>query len=153
MKPTTPPPAPLPRTHDPLDEAFWSHCQDGRLRFQCCGSCGLWRFLPRYMCARCGSPEFAWEAVEGGGTLYSWTVIHQAMHPAFAADIPYVGAVVELDEGVRMATRLLECDPAGLKLGDRVELVFKTVGDGFQLPCFQPKTATGEGCPASPRED
>jgi len=60
------------------------------------------------------------------------------LHPAFAADIPYIAALVELDEGIRMATRLLSCDHNALQLGLRVELVFQEIGDGFQLPCFQP---------------
>lgn len=131
----TPAPA-LPRTNDPLDEAFWRNCQDGVLRFQRCANCAAWRFLPRYMCARCSSPEFAWAEVAGGGAIYSWTVVHQAMHPAFAQDVPYVAAVVELDEGVRMASRLLDCHPERLGLGDRVRVTFREIGEGFQLPCF-----------------
>ena len=87
MQPPTVP-APLPRTQDPMDEAFWQQCQDGRLRFQRCDHCRAWRFLPRYMCAQCGSPDFAWTPVRGTGSLYSWTITHQALHPAFAADIP-----------------------------------------------------------------
>ena len=137
MQPPTVP-APLPRTQDPMDEAFWQQCQDGRLRFQRCDHCRAWRFLPRYMCAQCGSPDFAWTPVRGTGSLYSWTITHQALHPAFAADIPYIAALVELDEGVRMATRLLNCDRSALQLGLRVELVFQVIGDCFQLPCFQP---------------
>lgn len=137
MQPPTVP-APLPRTQDPMDEAFWQQCQDGRLRFQRCDHCRAWRFLPRYMCAQCGSPDFAWTPVRGTGSLYSWTITHQALHPAFAADIPYIAALVELDEGVRMATRLLNCDRSALQLGLRVELVFQVIGDGFRLPCFQP---------------
>jgi uncharacterized OB-fold protein len=121
-----------------MDDAFWAQCQDGRLRFQRCDQCGAWRFLPRYMCAQCGSPDFAWTPVKGTGSLYSWTITHQALHPAFAADIPYIAALVELDEGVRMASRLLNCERNALRLGLRVELLFQEIGDGFQLPCFQP---------------
>ncbi|MDP1875617.1 Zn-ribbon domain-containing OB-fold protein, partial [Phenylobacterium sp.] len=68
----------------------------------------------------------------------SWTVTHQALHPAFATEIPYVAALVELDEGVRMASRLLNCDSNTLILGIPVELVVRELGDGFRLPCFQP---------------
>lgn len=136
MPPTVP--APRPHTSDPMDDAFWQQCQDGRLRFQKCDQCGAWRFLPRYICAHCGSPEFAWTPVSGAASLYSWTITHQALHPAFAGDIPYIAALVELDEGVRMATRLLHCDRDSLQLGMRLELVFRQIGDEFQLPCFQP---------------
>lgn len=140
MQPTMVP-APLPKTQDPMDDEFWRRCQDGRLHFQRCENCHAWRFLPRYMCARCGSPEFEWAATRGTGSLYSWTVTHQAFHPAFAAEIPYVAALVELDEGVRMATRLLDCDRTALKLGMRVELVFREISADFRLPCFRPSAS------------
>ena len=91
------------------------------------------------MCAKCGSPEFSWERSSGKGTLFSWTVTHQALHPAFAADIPFVAAVVELEEGVRMATRLIECDRDSLKLDLPLELKFEPIGDDFRLPVFRPR--------------
>jgi hypothetical protein len=63
----------------------------------------------------------------------------QALHPAFAADIPFVAAVVELEEGVRMATRLIECDRDSLKLDLPLELKFEPIGDDFRLPVFRPR--------------
>ena len=66
---------------------------------------------------------------------------YQPFHPAFARDIPYIAAVVELDEGVRMATRLLDCNPEAVALDMRVTLIFKDIGDGFKLPCFRPADA------------
>lgn len=134
------PPKPRPRPQDPVEQEFWLRCQDGRLHFQRCASCGTWRHLPRYMCARCGSPEFAWEPSSGKGTLFSWTVTHQALHPAFAADIPFIAAVVELEEGVRMATRLVGCPPERLELEMPLTLDFETLGDDFRLPVFRPVT-------------
>ena len=128
------PAKPRPRPQDPIEQEFWQRCQDGRLHFQRCSSCGTWRHLPRYMCARCGSPEFAWQPSSGKGTLFSWTITH----PAFAHEIPFVAAVVELAEGVRMATRLIDCAPEGLALDMPVELAFEPLGDDFQLPVFRP---------------
>ena len=125
------------RTQDPLDEACWSYCRQRELRFQRCGGCGAWRFLPRYMCAHCGSPDFTWSESSGRGVLYTWTVIHQAMHPAFAKDVPYVAAVVELEEGVRLATRLTRCAPDELRLGLPVRLAFHDLGDGVMAPWFE----------------
>src|SRR3546814_4695574 len=110
---------------DPVEQEFWKRCQDGNLYFQRCSGCGCFRHLPRYMCAKCGAPEFSWERSSGKGTLFSWTVTHQALHPAFAAEIPFVAAVVELEEGVRMATRLIGCDHErlALDLPDRKSVV------------------------------
>lgn len=132
------PERPRPKTVDPVNAEFWKQCQDGILRFQRCADCEAWRFLPRYMCAQCGSPEYEWTPSTGRGLIFSWTVTYQPFHPAFARDIPYVAAVVELEEGVRMATRLLDCDPGAVALDMPVELVFQTIGEGFQLPCFRP---------------
>ena len=140
------PAKPRPRPQDPVEQEFWRLCQDGRLHFQRCASCGTWRHLPRYMCARCGSPDFAWQPSSGKGTLFSWTVTHQALHPAFADEIPLVAAVVELEEGVRMDSRLIECSPDALELDMPVELTFETLGDDFRLPVFQP-AAPGDIAP------
>lgn len=129
---------PKPRTNDPVNQEFWDQCQDGVLRFQQCSGCGAWRFLPRYMCAQCGSPDYEWAPSRGRGRVFSWTVTHQAFYPAFAGDIPYITAVVELDEGVRMATRLLECAPDAVELDMPVELVFQDIDEEFKLPCFRP---------------
>ena len=134
------PPKPQPRPQDPVEQEFWNRCQDGNLYFQRCGECGTFRHLPRYMCAKCGSPDFSWEQSSGKGTLFSWTVTHQALHPAFAADIPFVSAVVELEEGVRMATRLIDCDRDKLELDLPVTLDFELIGADFRLPVFRPDT-------------
>ncbi|MBZ6377122.1 hypothetical protein B5C34_06510 [Pacificimonas flava] len=134
------PPKPKPCPQDPVEQEFWKRCQDGSLHFQQCGECATFRHLPRYMCARCGSPEFSWQRSSGKGTLFTWTVTHQALHPAFADDIPFIAAVVELEEGVRMATRLIDCDPDGLELDLPVTLDFEPVGTDFRLPVFRPDT-------------
>lgn len=132
------PPKPRPRPQDPVEQEFWFRCQDGHLHFQKCRECGTWRHLPRYMCARCGSPDFSWEQSSGQGVVFSWTVVHQALHPAFASDIPYVAAVVELEEGVRMATRLIDCPAGDVRLDLPVTLDFEDFSDGFRLPVFRP---------------
>ncbi len=138
------PPKPRPRPQDPVEQEFWERCQSGRLHFQRCSACHVWRHLPRYMCARCGSPEFTWEPSSGKGTLFSWTVTHQALHPAFAADLPFVAAVVELEEGVRMATRLVDWDPEHVALDMPVELTFEALGEDFRLPVFRPAVTEAE---------
>lgn len=136
-----PPPKPKPRPQDPIEQEFWARCQAGQLHFQVCGECRAWRHLPRYMCAVCGSPEYAWQPSSGRGRVFSWTVVHQALHPAFAGDIPYIAAVVELEEGVRMATRLTDCAPDEVVLDLPVALHFEAIADDFLLPVFRPSAA------------
>lgn len=135
-------PASLPRPVPPLQGSlaaeFYAHCHAERLCFQRCTACGAWRHLPRWMCAGCGSAEWTWEASSGRGRLHSWTVTHQPPHPAFAKDVPYVVAIVELDEGVRMVSALREVDTGELALGLPVEVVFERVSDSVALPCFRP---------------
>ena len=133
-----PPPAkPRPRPQDPVEQEFWRLCQDGQLHFQRCSACGTWRHLPRYMCARCGSPEFAWEPSTGRGTLFTWTVTHQALHPAFAHEIPFIAAVVELEEGVRMISNIVGTPNDKLRVGMKLEAVFEDVGDNVSIPKFR----------------
>lgn len=132
------PAKPKPRPQDPVEQEFWNRCQDGNLYFQQCEGCGSFRHSPRYMCARCGSPEWSWERSTGNGTLFSWTVTHQALHPAFAGEIPFIAAVVELEEGVRMATRLVDCALDELELDLPVTLDFEPISEDFRLPVFRP---------------
>ena len=121
-----------------LNAEFYRHCARGELCFQRCSECGTWRHLPRFMCARCGSERWSWERSTGRGRVYSWTVTHQAMHPAFAADVPYAVLVVELEEGVRMVGRLRDLPPADLELDLPVEVVFDPISDEVALPGFRP---------------
>lgn len=128
-----------------LNAEFYRHCARGELRFQRCSECGTWRHLPRFMCAQCGSERWSWELSSGRGRVYSWTVTHQAMHPAFAAEVPYAVLVVELDEGVRMVGRLRDLLPADLELSLSVEIVFDPISDEVALPGFRP-TSQVRGC-------
>ncbi len=128
---------PLPRPEG-LDVEFFEHCAKRRLCFQRCRSCGHWRHVPRLMCATCGSPDWEWSQSSGRGKIFSWTVTHQAMHPAFANDVPYVVALVELEEGVRMVTGLRGFEPDQLALDLPVVVSFEDVGEGVLLPYFRP---------------
>ncbi len=124
-----------------LDAEFYAHCASGRLCLQRCRACGSWRHLPRPMCAGCGSPDWEWRASSGRGRIYSWTVTHRAPHPAFAAETPYVVAVVELEEGVRLVSRLRDLPPERVALGLPVEVAFELVSDEIAVPCFRPAGA------------
>ena len=130
------PPKPMPQPENRLDEEFWSHCAQERLCFQVCEGCNQWRHLPRLVCAHCASLEWSWQEASGKGRLYSWTVTHQAMLPQFAADVPYVVAVIELAEGVRMVSHLRGVAPEDLELDLPVTVDFERVNDECALPMF-----------------
>jgi uncharacterized OB-fold protein len=90
------------------------------------------------MCPRCGAARWEWSESSGRGRVYSWTVTHQALHPAFASETPYVVAVVELEEGVRVVSRLRGLPPDRLALDLPVQVEFERVADGIALPRFRP---------------
>jgi uncharacterized OB-fold protein len=126
-------PQPMP---DPvgLHAEWYAHCAAGELRFQRCSSCGEWRHPPRVLCAACGAGEWSWERSSGRGAVFSWTVTHQAIYPAFAAVAPYVIVVMELDEGVRIVTNLRDVDRETLALGLPLEIEIDHLSDTIGLP-------------------
>ena len=135
MSETVSKPVPLP---DERSAPFFDGARDRRLMLQHCTSCGTWSFPLRERCATCMKPTLEWRAASGRGTLYTFTIFHQAMHPGFAAHVPYNVAQVDLDEGVRMTANVVGVDNADLRIGMPLEAVFESPGDGVFIPKFQP---------------
>ncbi len=132
-----PRPIPTPQPGS-LNAQFYEHCASGALRFQRCSGCGTWRHLPRIMCARCGSDVWSWELSSARGAVYSWTVTHQALYPAFVDETPYIVVVVELAEGVRLVGRLYDLPPGDLVIGLMVQVRLAPVSEHVALPYFVP---------------
>jgi uncharacterized OB-fold protein len=133
------PDRPLPGM-DGLHGDFYRECARKRgLVFQRCEACGAFRHPPRVLCAECGSDRVSWAPSAGRGTIFSWTVTHQAPHPAFASQVPYAVVVVELEEGVRIVASLRELAPADLELGLPVEVELEEASDGILLPWVRPR--------------
>lgn len=126
---------PLPRRQG-LAAAFYNFCRNHELRFQRCSDCHTWRHIPRDMCAKCGSFRWEWEKSAGRGRVFSWTTVMQPLLPQFA-DVPYSPVVVELDEGVRMVTWLVDVKPEELTLDMPVEVAFDDVTPEVSLPKFR----------------
>ncbi|MFT4561730.1 MAG: putative OB-fold protein [Gammaproteobacteria bacterium] len=135
-------PNPPPRPVTYLDEEFWQHCATGKLGFQCCEQCGTWRHIPRFMCAKCGSDEWAWRESSGRGEVYTWTVCYMPMSREFETIFPYAVLVVEMEEGVRITAGLRDLDYEELSIGLPVEVIFEPLADGTQLPFFRPRRST-----------
>lgn len=127
---------PLPAM-DGLTKEFYRWCRRGDLRFQRCIACRAWRHVPREMCANCGSDEWKWERTKGRGVVFTWTVAERPMHPGFADAVPYAPVVVEMDEGIRIVTEIVDCAPDELEIGMRVEVSFAKVSDDVTLPKFR----------------
>ena len=129
----------LPDLEDPDGAPFWEGTARGELRVQTCASCGAWRMPPRPMCPVCRSLEAVWVTTSGRGTIWSFIVPHPPLLPAYAALAPYNAIVVALDEHpeIRFVGNLVatpdgainEIDPATIRIGEPVRVVFQTAGD------------------------
>jgi uncharacterized OB-fold protein len=86
----------------------------------------------------CGSTTLHWAEASGRGVIYSYTIIHQNKSPEFVNDTPYNLAIVQLEEGPRMLSNIVEIDPANLRVGLDVTVLFDPVNDTISLPRFRP---------------
>ncbi len=128
---------PLPRI-DEESRAYWEALARHELYFQRCRDCGTKRFYPRALCTSCLSSATEWVRASGRGTVYSFTVTHQNQAPGFREELPYVLAIVALDEGVRMMTNVIGCAPDAVRVGMEVEVVFEDVTAEITLAKFRP---------------
>ncbi|MCI2418831.1 Zn-ribbon domain-containing OB-fold protein [Saccharopolyspora sp. K220] len=114
---------------------FWDGIAAGELRLQRCADCGSAIFYPRSVCPNCFGDRIDWVTASGRGTVYSCTVAHRAFGE-FAEQAPFTVALVDLDEGPRMMTRIVASEQVGI--GDRVELVItRLAADSPEVPCFR----------------
>ena len=127
---------PLPAMEG-LTRQFYDWCARGELRFQRCSHCGAFRHVPRELCAECGSFEWQWERSSGRGTVFTFTVVARALHPAFSRETPYAAVVVELEEGVRLLGNVVDCPPDELRIGIPVQVAFEKQTDSITLPVFR----------------
>lgn len=125
----------LPRPTWDMRE-FWEGCRRKVLRFQKCRACGHVRWPPANLCPQCHSFEAEWIESSGKGKIYSYVIYHMAFHPYWKDKTPYVVAVVELDEGVRMPTNIVGASFEELKCDAPVEVVWDEAGEYF-VPRFK----------------
>jgi len=129
-----PVPVPTPET-----EPYWEGCRKGELRVQQCRACSRLQLPPRRYCAGCLSDDLAWQAACGRGVVRSYTVVGLPGSLAFAADLPYVVALVELDEGPTLLSGIRGCEPDAVQIGLPVEVEFEERSEGFCIPYFHPR--------------
>jgi uncharacterized protein len=121
---------------DPSTEPFWRATAKGSLLIKRCMSCGQAHWYPRHLCPYCLG-ETEWISSAGRGTIYSVSVTRRV------GPMPYAIAYVALDEGVTMLTNIVDCDLDELRIGQRVELVFKVAEGGSAIPMFKPANQLG----------
>jgi hypothetical protein len=130
---------PLPQVN-PCATPFWENTRQHRLVIQKCGDCSQYVFYPRLLCPFCHSEALSWVEASGKGTVYSFTVVQNNAPSAFLQDMPYVVAIVRLDEGVQMLTNIAGCPPDAVHCDMAVEVTFEKLDEYFTLPKFQPRS-------------
>lgn len=121
----------------PLNAPFWEGAAQGEVRVQHCNKCGaLFRFThPR--CLECWAGNLDWRVAKGTGIVATYTVLHVAPMQAFEDKLPYVLALIDLDEGVRMMANIVDCAPEDVEIGMPVSVMFED-RDGIALPQYRP---------------
>lgn len=117
---------------------FWEGCSRGELLLQQCDACGHYRHPPNPVCPECLSTDATWTPASGRGAVYTFSVVHQALDPAWAEDVPYVVAVIELAEGPHMVSNIINTAPEQVRIGLSVQVVFERASDDVSLAKFQP---------------
>jgi uncharacterized OB-fold protein len=123
---------------DASTEPFWSAARVGRLMFVRCVRCAHPFLYPRRFCPRCWGEEIVWEEASGRARLYTYSQVMRNDLPPFAGRVPYIAAVVELREGPRLMTNIVDCDPGQLRCDMDLEVVFRRETDEITLPVFRP---------------
>jgi len=116
---------------------YFAAAAQGRLELQCCEACAKIWFFPRPACVACGSERFRWIVASGRGRVHSHSIVHRAPSPDFRACVPYVVALVDLEEGPRMMTNIVGEGALEVSIGDALELTFEERGEGHKLPQFR----------------
>ena len=135
MNPAESKPLPSP---DADSAAYWAGLREGRLLLQHCLDCGHVQVYQQGLCRHCLSDHLEHRPASGRGRVFSWSVVHRAPGPAFRGDTPYAVLLVDLEEGPRMISALVQGDPHAVHEGLAVELACETVAEGVVLPKFRP---------------
>jgi len=131
---------PLPRPTD-ITQPYWDAAAAGKLVIQQCQDCHAKQFYPRNLCTKCASDNLGWLTCSGRGNVYTYTVNHRAPHAHFKTQLPYVVAMIDLDEGVRLMANIVGTDATRITIGTRVKVVFEDAGEGIALPQFEVEDA------------
>ncbi len=123
-----------PKGHD--NGWWWEGIERGELLIQRCAGCGALHHPPRPMCGKCQSTKWDSVAAKGRGTVYSFTVLHHPKFPGY--EYPLACAVIELEEGTRIVSNVVGCDPDQVRIGMPVELSIESVDEQMKLPLFRP---------------
>ncbi len=130
-------PRPLPRFPEPDSQPFWEATKGHELCYQRCDDCGTVVFYPKHHCTSCGSANLTWLTSKGLGNVYTYAIVRANRSPAFQEYVPYVLAYVDLDEGFRIMTNIVNVDPEQVRIGMGVRVRWED-HEEVALPFFEP---------------
>ena len=125
-------------TRAPESEPFRAGCAEGRLVVPSCGDCGRFHFYPRRFCPYCDCEDIEWREASGAGIVYSFAIVEKPIEKAFSSLVPYVIAIVELEEGIRMLSHVVDVDPADMTCGMCVRVQYRRISETLTVPVFGP---------------
>ncbi len=128
---------PLPEIQ-PFSKPFWDGASAHKLLIQHCCDCDSLIFYPRRECPECWSTNLDWKQSSGKATLYSYSITYEGVEEIFADDLPIILAWVDLEEGIRMTTNIIDCEPDDVYIGMELEVAFRPLTDEVTLPFFRP---------------
>lgn len=132
-------------TPDLETQPFWDACREGRFLVRHCNACGRDHSYPRPFCPFCWSDDVAWKQASGRATLYTFSVVRQNDLPPFPERVPYVAAIVELEEGPRVMTNLEGVELDAIEIGMDLEVDFRPISDDVTIPVFRPAGSAAGG--------
>lgn len=122
----------------PASEPFWAATREKRFLYQWCTACAAPVFYPREVCPGCLGSSLEWREASGRATVYTFSNVHRPQMPNFILPAPYTVALVELEEGPRIMTNIVGCDPEEVAVGMAVRVTWEPLDDGRNLPLFEP---------------
>lgn len=122
-------------------KTYWRAGKGGHIELPQCTSCGLVHWYPRVHCPHCGADTIAWIKASGRGTVHTYTIVRQSHDEFFKTKVPYVLAMIDLPEGVRIMSNVIGCDVSEVRIGTPVHAVFEDVSEDVSIPLFK----LGEG--------
>lgn len=121
----------------PCTLPYWEGCKLHELRLQHCSQCDTRQFYPRSICSSCSSSELDWVAVSGRGTVLTWTIVRHPVSHAYADEVPYIIALIELEEGPVMMAQVIDCEPEAIQTGLPVDVCFEEWTGDITMPNFR----------------
>lgn len=125
-------------TIEPETQPFWDALKEHKLLLGKCNGCGKIHYYPRPMCPHCWSEDVIWQEASGQGTLYTWSTVFVNDLPPFNTRVPYIAGQVDLAEGVRVTTIVVDAEPKQLAIGMAIKVAFEAISGDVTIPVFRP---------------